>query len=141
VSDQNKARLRQFYDEVVNPGDLDRVDEFCTEDFVDHEEFPGISNDREGVKQFFRMMREAFPDLRVEVQDTIAEGDKVVGRIRMTGTHRGEFMGVPPTGKRIDVEGIDIVRVVGDQASEHWGVTDAMAMMQQLGAMPEGAPA
>ena len=140
MSEKIKARTRQFYDEVVNAGAIDRVDEFCTEDFVDHEEFPGIPPDREGVKQFFSMMRSAFPDFRVEVEDVIVEGDKAAVRLRFTGTHEGEFMGVPPTHKRIDVEGVDFLRLVDEErAAEHWGVTDTATLMQQIGAIP--APA
>jgi steroid delta-isomerase-like uncharacterized protein len=138
VSDQGKERLRQFYDVVVNQGDVEKVDEFCTEDFVDHEEFPGITPDRAGVKDFFVMMRKAFPDLHVEVHDIVADGDLAVARATMTGTHQGEFMGVPPTGRRIEVEGFDMVRIPdGQRATAHWGVMDAMTMMQQLGAIPE----
>jgi steroid delta-isomerase-like uncharacterized protein len=135
--DQLKQRLQEFYDEVINKGNLDAVDEFCTEDFVDHEEFPGITPDREGVKQFFGMMRAAFPDLHAEVHDMIAEGDVVVARSTMTGTHQGEFMGVPASNTAIEVKGIDIVRVPdGRQASEHWGQMDSLTLLQQIGAVP-----
>jgi steroid delta-isomerase-like uncharacterized protein len=141
VSEEIRTRVREFYDEVVNAGDIDRVDEFCTEDFVEHEEFPGTGPGREGVKQFFRTVRGAFPDFRIDVEDVIVEGDKVAVRMRMSGTQEAEFMGVPATGKRIDVAGIDILRMVGDRAAEHWGVSDTMAMMQQLGALPAQTPA
>jgi predicted ester cyclase len=74
-------------------------------------------------------------------QTVMEQGDRVMARFRMTGTHRGEFMGVPPSGRRIDIEGYDEVRLVEGRASEHWGAMDGMALMQQLGAVPEGAPA
>ena len=142
MSEQIKARVRQFYDEVVNSGDLDRVDEFCTEDFVDHEEFPGISPDREGVKQFFAMTRAAFPDFRMDVEDLIVEGDRAVVRATMSGTHQGDFLGVPATGKRFSITAVDILRIVDEErAAEHWGVADVMALMQQLGAIPAQTPA
>ena len=84
----------------------------------------------------------AFPDLRMEPEDVLASGDKVVARTRGTGTHRGEFMGIPASGKSIDVELIDIMRFGEDGlVTEHWGVFDALTMMQQLGAIPEGPPA
>jgi len=136
-------RLEQFYEEVVNANAVDRIDEFCTEDFVDHEEFPGIPSNREGVKQFFQMMRAAFPDLHVTSEYVAEGGDHVMARFRMTGTHQGEFMGVPATGRHIDVGGYDEVRMTpdGQQAIEHWGTLDAMALMQQLGAIPEPAAA
>jgi steroid delta-isomerase-like uncharacterized protein len=142
VSEQIKARVRQFYDEVVNGGDLDRVEEFCTEDFVDHEEFPGIPPTRDGVRQFFGLMREAFPDFRVDIEDLIVEGDRVAVRMTMSGTQQGEFMGVPATGRRFSVDGVDILRMEGsEQAAEHWGVTDVMSLMQQLGATAAQTPA
>jgi steroid delta-isomerase-like uncharacterized protein len=142
VSAKIEARTREFYEEVVNAGAIDRMDEFLTEDFVDHEDFPGISPDREGAKQFFSMMRSAFPDFRMEIDDLLAQGDKVAVRFRMTGTHEGEFMGIAPTHKRIDVNGVDFLRIVDEErAAEHWGVLDAMALMQQLGAIPAQAPA
>jgi len=134
-------RIVQFYEEVVNANAIDRVDEFCTEDFVDHEEIPGIPPGREGVKQFFQMMRAGFPDLNVKPESVIAEGDRVMARFRMTGTHDGEFMGIPPSGRRVDITGYDEVRLVDDRAAEHWGATDFAALLQQIGAMPEPAPA
>ena len=138
-----KERLAQFYEEVVNANAVDRVDEFCTEDFVDHEEFPGISSDREGVKQFFQMMRAAFPDLQVSPEYIAQDGDHVMARFRMTGTHQGAFMGVPASGRHVDVGGYDEVRLTPDneRAIEHWGTLDAMALMQQIGAVSEPAPA
>jgi predicted ester cyclase len=84
----------------------------------------------------------AFSDLRMDLEDVLPSGDKVVARVRCTGTHDGDFMGMPPTGKSVDFQAIDIVRFGDDGlAHEHWGVLDALAMMQQLGAVPEGAPA
>jgi steroid delta-isomerase-like uncharacterized protein len=136
MSDENKALMRRFYDEVVNGKNIALIDELATPDFVDHEAFPGISGDREGLKQFFAMMRAAFPDFRMDVDDLIAEGDKVVARATMTGTHQGEFMGIPATGKKFSVSTIDIVRLSGGKAAEHWGVTDTGSMMEQLGAVP-----
>jgi len=142
MSDQNKDLAKRFYDEVVNTGDVDRVPDFCTEDFVDHEEGPpGTPDGIEGVKAFVQMFHAGFPDLQATVEDVLGEGDRIVARVRFTGTHEGEFMGVPPSGKRIDVETIDIVRLEGDKAAEHWGVTDNMKLMQQIGAIPQEAPA
>ena len=132
-----KAVTRRFYADVVNQGNFDLIDEIAAENFVDHEEFPGFGNDREGAKQFFAMIRTAFPDLNMAIEDMVAEGDRVVVRVTMSGTHQGEFMGIPATGKRISVPTIDIMRFDGEKVAEHWGVTDTMAMMQQLGAMPD----
>ena len=130
------ATARRLYD-LINAGDIDGFGDLLAEDFVEHEDTPGFEPTKEGVKQFFRMYRAAFPDLRMEPQDILVSGDKVVTRARGTGTHQGEFMGMPATGKSIDVELIDIVRFGDDGlAREHWGVFDALKMMQQLGAIP-----
>lgn len=134
--EQNKALMRRFYDEVVNGGNLDTIDELASPDFVDHEAFPGLAAGREGVKQFFSMLRTAFPDLRMNVDDLIAEGDKAVARATMIGTHQGEFAGVAATGKTVSVATIDIVRIAEGKLAEHWGVTDTASMMEQLGAHP-----
>jgi steroid delta-isomerase-like uncharacterized protein len=140
MSDEAKRLLARFYDEV-NAGNLEVIEELIAEDFVEHEEFPGISPDREGVRQFFTMFRAAFPDMRMEAREVIAEDDLLCCRSTMSGTHQGEFMGMPPTGKRFEVTGFDLVRIRDGQVTEHWGVMDAMKMMQQLGAIPEQAPA
>jgi steroid delta-isomerase-like uncharacterized protein len=141
VSEDNKALMRRFYDEVVAQGNVDLIDDMLAEDFVEHEEFPGITPDRAGVKQFFTMLRAAYPDIRMTAEDLIAEGDKVVARISITGTHQGEFMGVPATGKQITVPAVDIVQFRDGKATAHWGVTDGLTWMQQLGAIPEPAQA
>jgi steroid delta-isomerase-like uncharacterized protein len=135
------AAMRQFYD-YVNAGDVDGFVAMLADDFVEHEEFEGFPPTKEGVRQFFEMLIGAFSDLRFQVEDVFAAGDKGVARNRFTGTHQGEFMGIPATGRKVDVPGIDIVRFGDDgKAVEHWGVTDTMTMMQQLGVVPEGAPA
>ena len=131
------ATMRRLYD-LINVGDVDGFDEVLAADFVEHEQTPGLAPTREGVKEFFRMYLAAFPDLRFDPEDVLSSGDKVVARTKATGTHEGEFMGMPPTGKRVDVQLIDIVRFGDDGlAHEHWGVFDTLAMMQQLGAVPE----
>jgi steroid delta-isomerase-like uncharacterized protein len=135
------STMRRLY-ELISAGDIDGFGDLVAEDFVEHEETPGLERSKEGVKQFFRMYRAAFPDLRMEAQDVLVSGDKVVARVRGTGTHQGEFMGMPATGKSIDVQLIDIIRFGDDGlAREHWGVFDALALMQQLGAVPGPAPA
>ena len=135
------ATARRMY-ELINTGDVDGFGELLAADFVEHEELPGLEPTREGVKAFFRMYRAAFPDLRMGAQDVLVSGDKVVVRARATGTHQGDFMGIPPTGKQVDVQLIDIMRFGSDGlVRDHWGVFDALAMMQQLGAVPAGPPA
>ena len=128
-----------LYD-LLNAGDIDGFGDQIAEEFVEHEEMPGLEPGKEGVKQMFRMYRAAFPDLRMEVEDVLVSGDKVVARVRATGTQQGEFMGMPATGKSVDVQLIDIIRFGEDGlAREHWGVFDALGMMQQLGAVPTPA--
>ena len=135
----HEATMRRVY-ELISAGDIDGFGEHVADDFVEHEETPGFEPSKEGVAQMFRMYRAAFPDLRMEAEDVLVSGDKAVARVRATGTHQGEFMGMPATGKRVDVQVIDIIRFGDDGlAHEHWGVMDALGMMQQLGAIP--APA
>jgi len=135
--------MRRCY-ELINAGDIDGFGEFLADDFVEHEQTPGLEPTKAGVLEWFRTFRAAFADLRFEPEDYIASGDKVVVRVRATGTNNGDFMGMPATGKSIDIQLIDIVRFGDDGLGyEHWGVADVMTMMQQLGAvpMPDSAPA
>jgi steroid delta-isomerase-like uncharacterized protein len=126
--------MRRLY-ELISAGEIDGFGEHLADDFVEHEETPGLEPTREGVKQLFHTYRAAFPDLRMEPQDILVSGDKVVARVRATGTHQGEFIGMPASGKSVDVQLIDIIRFGDDGlAHEHWGVLDALALMQQLGA-------
>ena len=130
------ATLRRLYD-LINAHDIDAFGELLADDFVEHEELPAGGPTREGVKDFFRMQIAAFPDLAMTVEDVVDGGDKVVARVRFTGTQEGEFMGMPANGRTVDVQVIDIMRFGNDGlVHEHWGVFDAMAMMQQLGAVP-----
>jgi len=131
--------MRRLY-ELLSTGDIDGFGDHVADDFVEHEETPGLEPSKDGVKQMFRMYRAAFPDLRMEAEDVLVSGDKAVARVRATGTHQGEFMGMPATGKSVDVQLIDIIRFGDDGlAHEHWGVFDALGMMQQLGAIPASA--
>jgi steroid delta-isomerase-like uncharacterized protein len=135
--EQNKALARQLAEEVLNKGNMSRADEIIAPNFVEHEELPpGIPPGREAPKMMFTMLRSAFPDFKATIDDMIAEGDKVVIRQTWTGTQKGEFMGMPPTGKSISIGVIDIIHIADGKFVEHWGVMDQMAMMQQLGAIP-----
>jgi steroid delta-isomerase-like uncharacterized protein len=140
MSEDAKSLLTRFYDQV-NAGNLGVIDELVADDFVEHEEFPGISPDKEGVRQFFTMFRTAFPDMHMEAHEVLADGDLLCCRATMSGTQEGEYMGMPPSGKRFEVTGFDLLRLRDGQVTEHWGLIDAMTMMQQLGAIPEQAPA
>jgi steroid delta-isomerase-like uncharacterized protein len=140
MSEENKALARRFYAEVVNGRNLDAIDEMVADDFVEHEALPGMPTDKEAPRQFFGMFHAAVPDLQADIEDIIAEGDKVVVRAVARGTHQGELMGMPATGKPFEIEWVDIVKVRDGKAIAHWGVTDVAGMMQQVGLI-EGAPA
>lgn len=137
----NSALVKKFYAEVVNKGNVDLLDEILAENFIEHETMPGQEPGREGVKQFFETFRTAFPDLKFDVERLIAKDDNVVAYLTISGTNKGEFMGMPATGKKINMKAIDIIRIKDGKVVEHWGVTDNLAMMQQLGAVPEESPA
>ena len=137
----HEATMKRLY-ELISAGDIDGFGEHVADEFVEHDETPGFEPSKEGVVQMFRMYRAAFPDLRMEAEDVLVDGDKVVARARATGTHLGEFMGMPATGKRVDIQLIDIIRFGDDGlAHEHWGVSDTLGLLQQLGAIPAPAPA
>jgi steroid delta-isomerase-like uncharacterized protein len=132
------ATARRLYD-LINVGDIEGFGTNLADDFVEHEETPGLAPTKDGVLAFFRMQLAGFPDLRMDVEDVVANGDKVVARVRFIASNRGEFMGMPATGKSVDVQLIDIFRFGADGlVHEHWGVLDALAMMQQLGVVPAG---
>jgi steroid delta-isomerase-like uncharacterized protein len=137
-TEQNKELVTRMIEEIFNRGNVDKADEFLASDFVEREVLPpGLPPGREGVKQLAIMMRSAFPDLKGTIEDAVAEGDKVVVRWTCAGTHSGsEFMGVPPTGKKVSVEVIDVIRIADGKFVEHWGLMDNTALMQQLGVMP-----
>lgn len=135
------ATARRLYD-LINAGDIEGFGGLVADDFVEHEETPGLAPTKDGVRAFFRMQLAAFPDLRMDVEDVVANGDKVVARVRYSGTNRGEFMGMQATGKSVDVQLIDMFRFGDDGLlREHWGVLDSLALMQQLGVVPAGPPA
>ena len=134
------ATMRNTY-ERINAGDVAGFGDLVADDFVEHQGGPGLPPTKEGTLKFFGILRDAFPDMRMDVEDLIAGEDKAVARVKITGTHKGEFMGVPPTGTRVDVQLIDIMRFnSAGLVREHWGVADMLSLMQQLGAVPAGPP-
>jgi steroid delta-isomerase-like uncharacterized protein len=136
----NEATMRSTY-ELLSKGDVDGFGRLLSDDFVEHEELPGLNPGKEGVLDLFRAYLVAFPDLRMEVLDLLASGDKTVARVKATGTQEGEFMGLPPSGRAVEVQLIDIMRFEDGLVVEHWGVMDMLSMLQQLGAVPDGLPA
>lgn len=137
----HSTTMRRAY-ELISEGDIDGFGGLVAAGFVEHEETPGIPPTKEGVLELFRGYRATFPDMRMDVEEIIASGDKTVARVTVSGTQDGEFMGMPPSGRRVQVRLIDIMRFDDDGLiAEHWGVVDMLSMLQQLGAIPQGAPA
>jgi steroid delta-isomerase-like uncharacterized protein len=131
----NKEIVRRFVDEYQTGGSETAFAELLDPDVVDHSLPPGISPGAEGVKQQFDGFRAAFPDFRATILDQVAEGDLVVTRKVFHGTHRGELGGIPPSGREVEIQVIDIVRIRDGRIAEHWNVVDRLGLMQQLGAL------
>lgn len=135
------ATMRRPHDRL-STGDIDGFGDVLADDFVEHEEFPGLPATKDGAKALFKMLRSGFPDMQMTPQDIIVSGDKAVARVQLTGTQQDEMMGVPATGKSVKIQLIDIMRLGEDGlVHEHWSVMDQMTMMQQLGVVPAGPPA
>jgi steroid delta-isomerase-like uncharacterized protein len=135
----SKALAQRWFTEVVNQGNEEVIDEICASNFVDHDPLPGTGADRDGIHQFVQLIRSAFPDLETTIDDMLAEGDRLAVRSTFRGTHEGDFMGIPATGRKVEVANYDFVRLENDQAVEHWGTIDSAALMEQLGAVPAEA--
>ncbi len=135
-TEENKANARRAFEEVMNKGDLSVANEIIATDYVGHA--PGMPDFKgpEGFRQYMTMMRTAFPDIHLTVEDTVAEGDKVVNRYTGRGTHKGELMGIAPTGKQATITGMVISHYVGGKQVEAWVSSDMLGMLQQLGVAP-----
>jgi steroid delta-isomerase-like uncharacterized protein len=136
VSEENKAIMRRIYEEVFNQGNLDLVDGLVASEFVNRTAPPGTPPGPEAVKRLVTMLRNAFPDHHTSIEDMLAEGDKVTMRATYSGTHEGDFMGIPPTGERFVQNQVHIMRFADGKVVEHWGVRDDLGQMQQLGLVP-----
>ena len=136
-SEESKATMRRYFLDAFEQGNIDLLDELLAPDYVNHTPAtPDLPTGPEGVKGVVTMFRSAMPDLRVVIEDMIAESDKVATRYTLEGTHEGELFGVPRTGQRLSIESITVERVSDGKIREHWRVTDELGMMQQLGAIP-----
>ena len=138
MSDANKELIRRFFkaiDEGCRADNADMLDEFLSPDFVEHNPFPGVPPTREGWKQVFKGFVAGAPGYHV-IEDLIAEGDKVVGRIVAYGRHEGDLFGIPRTGRQIRVSGIAVWRIANGKIVEHWHETDQLGLMHQLGLTP-----
>lgn len=130
---EGKEILRRWYEEVVNKGDLGLIDALISEDYVGHTPLSPDVRGKEGVRQFVLMMRSAFPDVCVTIEDSFSEGNKVASHVRMVGTHQGEFAGLAPTGKVVNVTGMNITVVEDGKCIENWQQMDMLGSMKQLG--------
>jgi steroid delta-isomerase-like uncharacterized protein len=138
MSEENKALVRRYFEEIWDKGNLDLIDELFTTNFVRHgpTTTEGEVRGLEGFKSLVSMYRSAIPDLRVPIEDLVAEGDRVVTRWTARGTHQGELMGNAPTGNQASVTGITIDRISGSKIEEEWIDYDTLSLMQQIGAVP-----
>lgn len=135
----NRQIAGRMIEEVVNANDEEVRRAIVHPDFFDPTNPPGMQNGLDGNRQIVELFHRSFPDVRWDILDTVAEGDNVAMRLVMTGTHRGEFFGIAPTGKQVRVEGIHILRIRDGKVVEHLGVNDDLGFMQQLGAVPTDA--
>ena len=131
MSDDNKAKLRYFFDEVLQKGNMAVIDELVATDFVDHNPGPGQAAGVEGVKQFFPALHSATPVLKVEVEHILAEGDLVATHVSIRGKHTGDRMGIAPTGKDVVLRISDVVRFENGKAVERWGAEDMSGLPGQ----------
>ncbi len=122
--------------EILSQGKTDLIDELFAPEYVDRTPQPGVAPTREGFKQWVKALRTAFPDIRYHVEDTINEGDKWVGRLKVSGTMSGDFAGMPATGKYATWTEIHILRVANERVLEHWGLVQELGMLVQLGVIP-----
>jgi steroid delta-isomerase-like uncharacterized protein len=136
MSDSNKAVIRAFLEDVINQGRLDRANDLVKEDFVELDPLPGQEQGREGLKAILQVLRSAFPDMHWVVKEMVAEGDKVVTRFVWTGTHHGSFLGIPATGRSVEVKGVVIDRLEDGKMADSRILMDTMSLMQQLGVIP-----
>jgi steroid delta-isomerase-like uncharacterized protein len=132
--EENKTQYRRTFEEVFNKGDLAIVGDLVAPDFLNHEVPPGMNNrGPDSTRQIVRMLRTAFPDLHVTIEELVAEGDTVAGRVTMSGTHLGPFQGIAPTGRSFQQAHMHFVRFRDGKAIEHRAVRDDLGVMRQLG--------
>lgn len=139
--EENKELVRQLLEDDISQGNEAVADRIIAADFFDHTNPPGMQSGLDGHKAIVRLFRAAFPDQWWHIEDLIAEGDRAVARTTMRGTHLGDFFGIPPTGRRVEMSGVHILRIANGRIAEHWGSNDDLGMMRQLGVIPspEGA--
>jgi steroid delta-isomerase-like uncharacterized protein len=133
-TEANKELVQAFIQELFTKGDLDAVDRYLAQDFVNHDPpFPGVPDGPEGMRQAAALFRQALPDWHSDLHQLVAEDDVVVERFTASGTHQGELMGVPGTGRTVALRGINIFRISDGKIIERWGQVDQLGLLQQLG--------
>jgi predicted ester cyclase len=137
-AEENKKVIRRVWEEAMNKGNLAVADEVMAANYVFHGPGGVDAKGPEGFKQYITIYRTAFPDLHCTIDDMVAEGDKVVSRFTLRGTHKGDLMGIAPTGKKAEIMGIAMNRFAGGKEVEAWGSYDMLKMYQQLGISPPG---
>ena len=133
LTDDNKALVQRFYEEIINQKNLAALNQFVAPNAVNHTVPSGLP---QAPNQFISMHLNAFPDAQVTVEDLLADGDKVVARVTYHATQHGAFRSISPTGKPITVLGINIFRIENGKMVEHWGLTDRISALRQLGVVP-----
>ncbi len=137
MSQQDNIKTQQAFGEAVNSGNLNAIRDLVAPDAVDHDPAPDQGVGPEGFIQFFTMLRTAFPDLKIAVDHMVADDDNVAFAYTVTGTHSGDFLGVPATGKTISARGMQITRFENGKQVERWGSSDQLGILQQIGAAPK----
>ncbi|MGI4790486.1 MAG: ester cyclase [Janthinobacterium lividum] len=137
MSQQENIKVQQQFGEAVNSGNLSALRDLVAPDAVDHDPAPNQGLGPEGFITFFTMMRTAFPDLKIAVEHMVADEDNVSFAYRVTGTHSGDFMGFPATGRQINIRGMQITRFENGKQVERWGSSNELGLLQQIGAVPK----
>lgn len=137
MSEANKEVARGFFEEGWGQRNSDAVDKYMADDFSSDRPLPGVTPDADGLKQWMAASIRAFPDQHWEIEDIMAEGDRVAIRWSVTGTHQAEFMGIPATGKQVTVRGMTLDQIEDGKIKKSWGEWDTLGMLQQLGVIPE----
>ena len=136
-TEENKASLRRVYEEAINRGNMAVVDELVGPDYIEHDPgYPQPVRGPEGLKQYFMVFRTAFPDLHLAIEDMVGEGDRIAVRHTARGTHQGDLLGTPPTGKQLTVTGMTFHKFVNGKLVETWVNADTLGLLQQLGVVP-----
>lgn len=136
MQEQIARPLRRLYEEVISCGKMEIIDDLYSSNYINHAAPFGLSRDLSGLKRLFGIFHQAFPDQHIEAEEIYVIQDRVIARWTLTATHRGHFVGVPPTNRAITMTGIDIERIENGRIAEHWGGEDMLGLLQQIGAVP-----